>query len=290
MNRHNTTRQSATMTQRGFTMIELMVTLVILAIAGTFVYTVFMTQHDSYITQRDVSESQQDVRVGLDMLTRDLQSTGYGVGGGGNGIASATATSIQFNVGQGYQDSSAVSPYLSADPAGAVVTVNTVTPFAVNDSIRILSMFDRSQIGIYTINSINSGAKQLTLNPAPSSAHQGDIVVANVATGTNGANSIAYQLITDSSVAGSFILQRTMDGNAEKLADHIDTQGLQFSYILADGTQISYPASPVAADWPNIRVVQVTIRSQTNRDVAKNGGTPRTRSLTAYVRLKNGLI
>jgi prepilin-type N-terminal cleavage/methylation domain-containing protein len=270
MIRHTSTWHPAT-AQRGFTLIELMVTLVILAMAGTFIYTVFIAQHNSYVAQQDVSETQQDVRVSLDMLTRDLQSTGYGVSGGGTGITAATATSITFSVAQNFPvPSLAASPYIS-NLAGNVITVNDVTPFAVGNTVRILSMWDRSQIGSYTISTINVGTKQLTLSGSPTTAHQGDVVVGTV-------NSISYSLL------GS-VLQRTSTTNgAENLADHI--LSLRFSYTLADGTVTTAPA---ASDLPNIRMVQATLTSQTARAVAKAGANARTRSLSAYVRVMNGL-
>jgi prepilin-type N-terminal cleavage/methylation domain-containing protein len=271
-------RQSATMAQRGFTLVELMVTLVILALAGTFIYTVFISQHDSYVTQQDVSESQQDVRVSLDMLTRDLQSTGFGVSGGGNGITTATNSSITFGVAQSFQVASGASPFLTADPAGALITVNTVAPFAVGDTIRILSMFDRNQIGSYSINAIDTGASQLTLNGTPVNGHQGDLMVGDL-------NTITYNLNGD-------ILQRAVTvivgglptTTTEQLADQI--QSLQFSYTLADGTVTS---APTAANLPNIRMVRVTLTSHTVHDVAKFGGADRIRSLSTEVKIKNGV-
>lgn len=280
MNRHTTTRQAAT-AQRGFTLIELMVTLVILAMAGTFIYTVFITQHNSYVTQQDVSETQQDVRVSLDMLTRDLQSTGYGVTGGGTGITSASATSITFKVAQNYPVPSLVaSPYIT-NLAAPVITVNNINPFAVGNTVRIMSMWDRSEIGTFTVNTINSGASQLTLTTVSGSlttAHQGDVVV-------GAENSITYSLIVDANNPVSFILQRTSTTNgAENLADHLLSLG--FSYTLVDGTVTTAPA---ATDLPNIRMVQATLTSQTARNVAKAGANARTRSLSALVRVMNGL-
>jgi prepilin-type N-terminal cleavage/methylation domain-containing protein len=271
-------RQSSTVTQQGFTLVELMVTLVILAMAGTFIYTVFISQHDSYVTQQDVSESQQDVRVSLDMLSRDMQSTGFGVSGGGNGITAATGTSITFNVAQSFQVASGASPFLTADPSGAVITVNTVTPFAVGNTVRILSMFDRTQIGSYSINSIDIGTKQLTLNGTPVNGHQGDLMVGDL-------NTITYNLNGD-------VLQRAVTvlvggvptTTTEALANQI--QSLQFNYTLADGTVTSAPAP---TDLPNIRMVRMTLTSHTVHDVAKFAGTDRTRSLSTEVKIKNGV-
>ena len=268
--------------RHGFTLIELMVALVILALAGTFIYTVFITQHNSYVTQKDVSETQEDVRVSLDMLTRDLQSTGYGVpntggvGVAGTGITAGTATSISFIAAQNFSVSAGASPYLTADAGGPTITVNNVSPFAVNGNIWIISATDRTSKGQFQINTINSAAKQLTLNAIPS-AYQGDLIV-------GAQDTISYTIVADPNTPGSFILQRTLNGTTENLADHLLI--LQFSYTLKDGTVTTAPA---AADLPNIRMVQVTIASDTVHDVDKAGTHARTRTLSAYVRVMNGL-
>jgi prepilin-type N-terminal cleavage/methylation domain-containing protein len=271
VNRRHTGRRLAVMTRRGFTMVELLVTLVLLGMAATFIYTVFITQHNSYVAQQDVSETQQDVRVSLDMLTRDLRSTGYGVSNGGTGITAASGSTITFNVAQGFHVASGASPFLSANPSGSEITVNTVTPFANGNTVRIMSMLDRSQIGSYTINAIDTGDNTLTLSGAPTTAHQGDAVVGPV-------NTITY------SVVGG-VLQRTSTTNGtENLADHM--LDLQFRYTMDDG---SVTSSVTGANLARIRMVQVTLSSQTVSDVAKAGSHARTRSLSAYVRVKNGL-
>jgi prepilin-type N-terminal cleavage/methylation domain-containing protein len=272
VDRRRRMRLSAMRSRRGFTLIELMVTLVIFALAGTFIYTVFITQHDSYVAQQDVSETQQDVRVSLEMLTRDLRSTGYGVSGGGTGITAATGSSITFQVAQGFHVSSGASPFLSADPAGSDITVNTVSPFAAGDTVRIMNMLNRNEIGPYTITDIDTGASTLTLSGTPTTAHQGDVVVGAV-------NTITYSLVGG-------VLQRTSTSyGTENLADHM--LDLQFSYTLDDGSVVSTVTG--VANLNKIRMIQVTMSSQTVRDVAKAGSHARTRSLSANIRVHNGL-
>jgi prepilin-type N-terminal cleavage/methylation domain-containing protein len=271
-------------TAKGFTLIELMIALVILGLAATFIYAVFMAQHDSYIAQQDVSESQQDVRVSLDMLTRDLRSAGYGVPGGGTGITAASATSITFKAAQG------MSTFLTAAPAGAVLTVKAISnnagAFAANKKVNLISAWDKSQIGsaMYTISSV-SGTTQLILTGNAPAAHQGDLVV-GVGSTTDAFDFITYGITPDTNNPGTNLLQRTSTtnnaGNAESLADHI--LSLQLSYTLNTGVVTTAPA---AADLPNIRMIQVTITSQTVRDVAKSIGNPRQRQLSTFVRVKN---
>jgi prepilin-type N-terminal cleavage/methylation domain-containing protein len=64
--------------QRGFTLVELMVTLVVLAVVMISLMAVMYGTIRSKTATTNQLESVQAVRAGLDMLTRDLRSAGYG--------------------------------------------------------------------------------------------------------------------------------------------------------------------------------------------------------------------
>ncbi len=65
---------------RGFTLVEIIVVLVIMAIVATAVYTLFAQQQKTYTTQDMVVEMQQNVRAAMDMMTRELRMAGYDPG------------------------------------------------------------------------------------------------------------------------------------------------------------------------------------------------------------------
>ena len=84
-------------TQSGFTLVELMVTLVVSSLIAAALYSTYIVQQRSYQTQSVVNEMQQNVRVALDFLVLDLRMAGYdpqstGVGG----ITAANGTTISF--------------------------------------------------------------------------------------------------------------------------------------------------------------------------------------------------
>ena len=92
---------------RGFTLVEVMVALAISGIVLASIYSAFQSQQNSYVAQEQVSEMQQNVRIGLDMLSKDIRLAGYnpsgaaGIGfvfaGNFNGTAVTTnATQIAF--------------------------------------------------------------------------------------------------------------------------------------------------------------------------------------------------
>ncbi len=63
--------------ERGLTIIELLVALVIFAMVAGGIYKVFITQTRAYSIQDRVVETQQSIRSAMDVLVRDLRMTGY---------------------------------------------------------------------------------------------------------------------------------------------------------------------------------------------------------------------
>jgi prepilin-type N-terminal cleavage/methylation domain-containing protein len=64
--------------QRGLTLIELMVALAISFIVIGAVYQTFSSQQRTYTIQDQVAEAQQNARVAMNILMRDLRMAGYG--------------------------------------------------------------------------------------------------------------------------------------------------------------------------------------------------------------------
>lgn len=63
----------------GFTLIEIMISLVILAIATTAIFASFNFQHKAYLVQNAVAEMQQNLRGGMEYLEIDARNAGYGL-------------------------------------------------------------------------------------------------------------------------------------------------------------------------------------------------------------------
>ncbi len=77
---------------KGFTLVEVLITLVISGILMTSVYAAFRAQQDSYLAQDQVAEMQQNLRAGLDILVHDLRMAGYDVDRNGTQIGTAGIT------------------------------------------------------------------------------------------------------------------------------------------------------------------------------------------------------
>jgi len=63
--------------QRGITLIELLVALVICAIAIAGIYQIFIAQSKAYVVQDQVVEIQQNIRNAMEMIVRDLRMAGF---------------------------------------------------------------------------------------------------------------------------------------------------------------------------------------------------------------------
>ena len=63
--------------EQGFSLVEMMVVLSILGVVLAAMYSMFTHQQKSYSVQDHVSMMQQNVRVGLDYLVKDIRMAGY---------------------------------------------------------------------------------------------------------------------------------------------------------------------------------------------------------------------
>lgn len=65
--------------EAGFSLVEVMAALVILAIAMTAVFATFISQQKSFTVQSRVAEMQQNLRQAVEFMTRDIRMAGYGI-------------------------------------------------------------------------------------------------------------------------------------------------------------------------------------------------------------------
>jgi type IV pilus assembly protein PilW len=85
------------MSEKGFTLVEILVAMVISLFVLAALVGNFIMQHNTYRQQAEVTEMQEYVRAGIEMMTRELLMAGYDpTGGAGAGILYADLDSIRF--------------------------------------------------------------------------------------------------------------------------------------------------------------------------------------------------
>ena len=129
------------MSEKGFSMVELLTAMVPSLIVLGAVTSTFIIQERSYEQQAHIVEMQENVRAGMQMMTRELVMAGYDpTGAAGAGIVSANAYSIRFTMdlnGDGDVSDSSEDVTYALDPTDKQLTrkstaIDTATPLAEN--------------------------------------------------------------------------------------------------------------------------------------------------------------
>ncbi len=85
--------------KRGFTLVEILITLLLASIVTAAIYKTFREQQKSYIVQEEVVEMQQNLRAALDIMSREIRMAGYDPLQSGNfGFLRADARLIRFTI------------------------------------------------------------------------------------------------------------------------------------------------------------------------------------------------
>jgi prepilin-type N-terminal cleavage/methylation domain-containing protein len=111
---------------RGITLIELMIVLVIAGLVVGGVYTLFATQQRSYYVQDRVAGIQQDARAALTIMARDIRMAGFLTDSGG-----FTVNTFQFAVNpvnnNGANGEDSITVVLAAEECISSATGNPIT-------------------------------------------------------------------------------------------------------------------------------------------------------------------
>jgi prepilin-type N-terminal cleavage/methylation domain-containing protein len=83
--------------KRGFSLVELLITLVIMSVVSLAIYSVFSVSSRSYTTQGVTADVQQSVRAAMEVMLQDIRTAGLDPTASGNfGIELAEVTKLRF--------------------------------------------------------------------------------------------------------------------------------------------------------------------------------------------------
>jgi type IV pilus assembly protein PilW len=88
---------SITTSQKGFSLIELMVAIAIASVLMAGIYTFYHNQLKTHITQQEMVDMQQDARAAMYMMTREIRMAGYDPLNTGATIRTANVAAIAFD-------------------------------------------------------------------------------------------------------------------------------------------------------------------------------------------------
>lgn len=91
------TRQECRYSNRGFTIVELLVAMVVALLAMEAIYSTFLNQHRSYRIQEETAEMQQNLRAAMLYMEREIRMAGCDpIGTADAGIVKAERALIRF--------------------------------------------------------------------------------------------------------------------------------------------------------------------------------------------------
>jgi prepilin-type N-terminal cleavage/methylation domain-containing protein len=254
--------------KKGLTLIELLIALALSSILIAALYRVFISQHKTYGIQDQVADMQQNVRIAIGQMTREIRMAGYG----GNILA------IFSNI-NGFTD--IVTPadnsitIILADQVG--VLKQTAAKGLNQLEVTNASIFNTEKKRYLCLNGLNNysiqsiGADTITLTTSLSEDHVINEPVYLV-------KAITYSLGLS---GGKPALRRNENtgGGAQPVAENIES--LQFAYFDKNGN--------VTANPPDIRMIKVTVTAKTSRfdPDYKGGDGYRRRILSSHINVRN---
>ena len=307
---------------RGFTLVELLIVIATFSVVMAAVYSLYQTQQRSAYSQDEVADVQQNLRIAMDTIARDVRMAGSLIPSANtpisnvgnlvvNGVTTDTLTINTASAEGAYAwvDQDTTTP--SAPAAAAVVfrmySSEGSNTFTAGETVRIL----RRQVNntsnqvfanqTFQVTAINSGA----LTPTPPNMQlvrtdgqaftanvqvtRGDVVARTAYQGTEAfPNTIVYAVVAGSGASdsecptGQVCLARNVNGTGNEIVAQ-NIRDLQFRFLLTNNTEVD---TPTAAQLSEVRAVRVIIEGQTISTATLSGGA-KTRRVESVVKIRN---
>ena len=275
------TRLNMPSKNRGVTLIELLIALVISSILIAALYRTFIGQQKTYMVQDQVVDMQQNVRVAINKMMREIRMAGFGsVGdvlsqiGGVNGFTDViTPNDDSITIVGGFRQISA----LAADAAGGQ---NKITMANATEA----SEFDGAIHHYLSVGGLESNTVQ-SRTGADLTLDKPLRVTYPVGTPVFKIHAITYGIRDDSGTPVLFrnLYSNTTSSQRETVAENIEN--VQFEYFDADGNLLALPI----ADPGIIRMIRVTVGARTNivDPDFKGGDGFRRRTIASNIQIRN---
>ncbi len=283
MMKHNILRKN-----KGVTLVELLIALVISSILIAAFYRTFIDQQKTYTVQEQVADMQQSVRVGIDQMTREIRMAGYGLREtilASFGVTDVNGFTNIFTAGNNANNTGNNDDSITVIIAVEVAKLTgTVAPGSTAINVSNAGDFNSDKQKYLSLNGENNylvqgvSSNTITLTTPLLEGHLIDEPVFLI-------RAVTYKLMPDPADPTVPVLVKndnTGSGN-QIIADNIEN--LQFRYTLADGSVTDSPANP-----EDIRIVSASVKARTkmpDADTQLNSDGYRRRELTSVVKVRN---
>lgn len=294
----------------GFTLIEMMISMSLLGIIMIGVYNLYLSQQSQNLIQEDVVELQQNLRVAMDTITRDMRVSGFlnmdndpleGISDNG-GLDGSDTVTLNTASGFGYYAKIVENDTTENVAVGTniIFTVDSNGIFSATNPLELVRIIRPSQgvevvVTTYTVQTVGTTGASCNPKVAPclileptttygnTEFRTGDIIARTGIVGSEWyPGTIAYSLVSGGNCpVGQKCVAKNINGGGNKIIASNITD-LQLNYILDGGNMVDNPDDP-----SQVRAVRVTISGATSMTVAELDGNARTRQLSSIVRIRN---
>ena len=268
--------------EKGITLIELMVALLISSLLLAALYRTFVGQQKTFVVQEQVVDMQHNVRAAIGRMMTEIRMAGFG---NISAVLPVTYTTGTFN--------NVLN--LNTPTAGALTIVSavggtstlTIEGGSGQTQIVVSSLTDGQGNGLFDtgnrkyisiggleshrITSIDGGTRTITLDSPLSFYHP-------VGTPLYSIRALTYQVASVDGVS-TLLRDENLGEGTQPQADNIEN--LQFSYLDASGNPTVNPA--------NIRIARVSLTARAERQDPdlNNGDGYRRRQIASSIHIKN---
>lgn len=268
--------------EKGLTLIELLIALVISGLLIAGLYRTFINQQKTYTIQEQVVDMQQNVRAAINRMMTEIRMAGFGnvsmvlpvsysTGTFNNVLNLNTPTTGSLTIVSCVGETSAL-----AVEGGIGQNQITVSAFMDGQGNPLFNTGDKKYISIggletHMITSIDSGTKTITLNGPLIYYHPVGVPVYIV-------KALSYQVASVNGVP-TLMRDENMGDGPQPQADNIED--LQFTYLDANENPTLNPL--------DIRIIRVALRARTERqDPDLNDGDGyRRRQIASNIHIRN---
>ncbi len=291
--------------ERGFTLIELLMVAAMLGIVLGAMYSLFISHQRTAHVSDETVEVQQNLRIAMDSISRDIRIAGLLLPGGNTPISSI-GSSMTITLSSGCPSGIITRITPSPSPQTGAASSNTfpvdndgsASAFSNQDYVRIIRPVDKTEPGgtdiIYQV--AGTPGASITLNrvsggsPLGVSFNSGDVICKlTSSTAPAPPNTIQYFLGNGGTCpSGQQCLVRIDETNTTNVvAQNMANNGLQFQYLLDGYPLPNETNAPTVTNLKLIRAVRVTITGQTAQTVALSGNVPKQRQMESIIQIRN---
>lgn len=301
--------------QRGFTLVEILVVVGLFGLVMASVFSVYLTHMKNAYKQDDALETQQNLRIGIDSITKDLKMAGMLLPTGTNALAAGVlgsySTCLKINTSSAYGiyarlgKSKATLAY--SNFSTLLDTPDAVDGFQAGDRVRLVRPFDNSQplrsapLANYSSLCVapppyapNRTASSIKLQYVTGATFTAGTAVNNSdmlakAAGPGTFDTIDYSLDSSASTVtvppcptGMLCLTRSVNGGPHEVVAY-NISSMKLSYLFDDVSGVAETKAVPAANVGSIKAVRVTLTGIP----PKNALASSSKQITTVVGLRN---